>query len=36
MSAVKTAGARAQGRQEQLGFDHLEHVLDLMEQFDTA
>ena len=33
---VKTAGALAQGRQEQLGFDHLEQVLDLMEQFDTA
>ena len=33
---VKTAGALAQGRQEQLRFDHLEQVLDLMEQFDTA
>ena len=33
---VKTAGALAQGRQEKLGFAHLEQVLDLMEQFDTA
>ncbi len=33
---VKTAGALAQGRQERLGFDHLDQVLDLMEQFDTA
>ncbi|KAI0703900.1 P-loop containing nucleoside triphosphate hydrolase protein [Cerioporus squamosus] len=33
---VKTAGALAQGRQQQLGFEHLEQVLDLMEQFDTA
>ncbi|KAI1787039.1 P-loop containing nucleoside triphosphate hydrolase protein [Ganoderma leucocontextum] len=33
---VKTAGALAQGRQEMLGFAHLEQVLDLMEQFDTA
>ncbi|KAH9934468.1 P-loop containing nucleoside triphosphate hydrolase protein [Epithele typhae] len=33
---VKTAGALAQGRQERLAFVHLEQVLDLMEQFDTA
>ena len=33
---VKTAGALAQGRQEKLSFAHLEQVLDLMEQFDTA
>ena len=33
---VKTAGALAQGRHERLGFAHLEQVLDLMEQFDTA
>ena len=33
---VKTAGALAQGRQETLGYAHLEQVLDLMEQFDTA
>ena len=33
---VKTAGALAQGRQERLGFGHLEQVLALMEQFDTA
>ena len=33
---VKTAGALAQGRQERLSFVHLEQVLDLMEQFDTA
>lgn len=33
---VKTAGALALGRQERLGFAHLEQVLDLMEQFDTA
>ncbi|KAI0356819.1 P-loop containing nucleoside triphosphate hydrolase protein [Trametes cingulata] len=33
---VKTAGALAVGRQEKLSFAHLEQVLDLMEQFDTA
>ncbi|KAL1948228.1 hypothetical protein VTO73DRAFT_12303 [Trametes versicolor] len=33
---VKTAGALAIGRQQPLTFAHLEQVLDLMEQFDTA
>ncbi|KAI0634500.1 P-loop containing nucleoside triphosphate hydrolase protein [Trametes polyzona] len=33
---VKTAGALAVGRKEVLSFVHLEQVLDLMEQFDTA
>ncbi|KAI0672077.1 P-loop containing nucleoside triphosphate hydrolase protein [Trametes maxima] len=33
---VKTAGALAAGKQEPLSFAHLEQVLDLMEQFDTA
>ncbi|KAI0752423.1 P-loop containing nucleoside triphosphate hydrolase protein [Daedaleopsis nitida] len=33
---VKTAGALALARQDRLGFAHLEQVLDLMEQFDTA
>ncbi|KAH9903164.1 P-loop containing nucleoside triphosphate hydrolase protein [Cubamyces lactineus] len=35
-NVVKTAGALAAGRNETLSFGHLEQVLDLMEQFDTA
>ncbi|KAI9068180.1 P-loop containing nucleoside triphosphate hydrolase protein [Trametes sanguinea] len=35
-NVVKTAGALAAGRSERLSYAHLEQVLDLMEQFDTA
>ncbi|KAI8996643.1 P-loop containing nucleoside triphosphate hydrolase protein [Trametes punicea] len=35
-NVVKTAGALAAGRNETLSHAHLEQVLDLMEQFDTA
>ncbi|CDO77722.1 hypothetical protein BN946_scf184969.g73 [Trametes cinnabarina] len=35
-NVVKTAGALAAGKNEKLSYAHLEQVLDLMEQFDTA